>query len=440
MRHSTLQSVVLLAAGVLNALAQPAPAAVYAIRGGKVYTLTGPPIEKGVVVIRDGKIAAVGQNVEVPPEAQTIDAQGLEVYPGLFDAFSDMGLTEVGQVAATVDITDLGSYNPQLIAATAVHPSSELIPVARANGITHALAAPASGGEGFFGRDDTVIAGQASIIHLAGWDLGEMLISRSAGMVLRWPTLTTATFDVSTFSRRERPFAEVKQEYDRKIHELADWFERARHYAQVMDHGSPGSYDRDLKLEALAPVVRGRQPLLVIAEHHRDIKNAIEFCDQQHVRMILVGAGDAWAVKDLLIEKKIPVILQPTQSLPVNEDDPYDQSYALPGRLRASGIPIAFSSFDASFSRRLPYYAANAVPYGLPHEEALKAVTLYPAQILGVGDKLGTIEPGKIANLIVTDGDPLAILTQVKYLFIAGKLTSTANRQLELYQRYSQRH
>jgi len=413
------------------------PSHVYAIRDAKVVTLAGPPVDHGTVVIRDGKIAAVGASVEVPAGAQVIDGKGLEVYPGLFDAVSDLGLTEVEAVNATVDTTDIGTYNPQLVAMAAVHPASELIPVARANGITHALAAPLGGGG--FGGGGEVISGQASAINLAGWTIEEMLIRRSVAMVVNWPTMETRTFDFATFSLKERPFTEVKQDYDKKINELTTLIERARHYAQVMDKGSVANYDRDLKLEALAPVVRGQLPLLVLADEKREIRSAVEFCDKQKLKMILGGGSESYKVRDLLAAKHIPVILGPTQSLPEKEDASYDQSYVTAGQLAAAGIKIAFATFNASRARRLPYQAANCVPYGLPYEEALKAVTLYPAQILGLADQLGTIEPGKMADLIVTDGDPLAIPTLVHYLFIHGELTSTDNKHLRLYEEYRKR-
>lgn len=414
------------------------PTHVYAIRNAKITTLAGPPVEHGTVVIRDGKIAAVGAALEVPADAQVIDGKALEVYPGLFDAITDLGLTEVEAVGVTVDTTDVGTYNPQLVAMTAVHPASELIPVARANGITHALAAPLGGG-GFRGGGE-VISGQASAINLAGWTIEEMLIRRSVAMVVNWPTMQTRTFDFATFNIRQRPFSEVKQEYDKRINELADLMERARHYAQVMEKGSVANYDRDLKLEALAPVVRGQLPLLVMAEGKREIRSAVEFCDKQKLKMILGGGVESYKVKDLLAAKHIPVILGRTQELPRDEDAPYDQSYDTAGQLSAAGVKIAFASFNASFSRRLPYQAANCVPYGLPYLEALKAVTLYPAQIFGLADQLGTIEAGKMADLIVTDGDPLAIPTQVRYLFIKGELTSTENKHLRLYEEYRKRY
>ena len=187
--------------------AMPEPAAVphvYAVRDAKVYTLAGPPLENATVVIRDGKIAAVGRSVEVPGDAEVIDAKGLEIYPGMFDSATTLGLREIEAVAASVDSSDVGTYNPQLTAMTAVHPASELIPVARANGITHALATPLGGG-GFRGGGGSVITGQASAINLAGWTVEEMLIRRSVAMVVDWPTMQTRSFDISHLQRPGAP-------------------------------------------------------------------------------------------------------------------------------------------------------------------------------------------------------------------------------------------
>jgi imidazolonepropionase-like amidohydrolase len=400
-------------------------ARVTVIRGGTVHTLAGPPIEGGVVVIRGERIEAVGRDVPVPAGARVIDATGLQVYPGLFDAVSRLGLTEIGSVPATLDIEELGDENPHLVAATAIHPASEHIPVARANGITHAVAAPGGG----------LWSGQATAVHLSGWTVEEMMIEPSVALVLEWPTMQTRRFDPSTFEVRERPFAEAKKEYEEKVARLDDWIEAARQYAHARA-AAPDRVRRDLKLEAVARAVRGERPLLVRADDERDIRNAVEWAKKHGLRMILAGGAEAYRVKDLLRENGVPVILGPTQRLPRDEDEPYDAPFTAPGELHAAGVKIAFATFDASDSRTLPYEAANAVPFGLPWEEALKAITLYPAQILGLDDRLGTIEPGKIANLIVTDGDPLAIPTQVRYLLIRGEPTSTENRHLRLYEQY----
>jgi imidazolonepropionase-like amidohydrolase len=419
-----------------SAQAQSA-SAVYAIQDAKIFTLAGPPIENGTVVIRDGKIAAVGASVEVPAGAQIIDGKGLEVYPGMFDPITQMGLNEVGAVRATVDLDELGDYNPDVVAATAVNPATAHIPVTRAAGITEVIATP--GVAGFDEQSGGLMPGQASAFSLAGWTMEEMQLSRSAAMVINWPSIETRSFDFSTFSVKEKPFADAKKDYDKQITELSDWLDHARHYAQVQSKGSPAAYERDLKLEALVPVVEGRLPVLIVAQKARDIRNAVEFCGKQNLKMILAGGDEAWKVKDLLKEKKIPVILGPSERLPSEEDTPYDKPMTQPSELFAAGIPFAFASFDTSFSRRLPQYAGTAVGYGLPHDEALKAVMLNAAQIFGLADRVGTIEAGKLANLIVTDGDPLEIKTQLRYLFIKGQLTSTDNRHRQLYEQYRKR-
>ena len=420
------------------ACAQSQPSTTYAITHAKLFTLAGSTIEDGTLIIRDGKIAAVGAGMDIPAGAQVIDAKGLQVYPGIFDSITQMGLREIGAVSATVDSAETGNYNPDVIAATAVSPSSEHIPVTRAAGITEVLAVPGSGGFDS-GGSTNVIGGQASAIHMAGWEIDEMLIKKSAAMVLNWPEIETRTFDFATFSRKEKPFTDAKQEYDKQVVELTDWLERARHYAQAMEKGAVARYDRDLKLEALAPVVRGELPVLVFADRSREIRNAVEFCEKQKLRMILAGGAEAYKVKDLLRSKGIPVILRPSLTLPLDEDDTYDRMLSQPAELAAAGVKFAFASFDNSFARRLGQNAANAIAHGLPYEEGLKAVTVYPAQIFGLADQLGTLEQGKLANLIVTNGDPLELTTDVKYLFIKGQLTSMDNRHLRLYEKYSKR-
>ena len=421
----------------IPAWTQTAAPASYAIKGGKVFTLAGPAIENGTVLIRDGKIAAVGTAIAIPTDAQVIDATGLEVYPGMFDPVTQIGLNEVSAVSATVDVSELGDYNPELVAATAVNPASAHIPITRASGITEVIAAP--GTSGFDLQSGGLIDGQASAFNLAGWTMDEMQINRSVAMVINWPSIQTRTFDFATFSIKEKPYADVKKEYDKSVNTLADWMDRARHYAQTKEKGSPALYERDLKLEALVPVVQGKLPVLVVADEARDIRNAVDFCTKQNLRMILGSGAEAWKVKELLKEKKIPVVLAPTNRLPEQEDTPYDKPYTEPSELFAAGIPIAFSSFGTAFSRRLPQYAGTAVAYGLPHNEALKAVMLNAAQVFGLADQLGTLETGKIANIIVTSGDPLELQTQVRYLFIKGQLTSTDNKHRELYEQYRKR-
>jgi imidazolonepropionase-like amidohydrolase len=414
------------------------PQTTYAITHAKIFTLSGAPIEDGTVVIQNGKIANVGAAVEVPAGAQIIDGKGLQVYPGLFDPITQMGLREIGAVSATVDSAETGMFNPDVVAAEAVLPSSEHIAVTRAAGITEVLAVPASGGMDSGGATG-ILGGQASAIYLSGWTISDMLLKKSVAMVLNWPEIETQTFDFATFTRKQKPFADAKQEYEKQVDELTDWLDRARHYAQALGHGGPGDFQRDVKLDALVPVVRGELPVLVFADKARDIRNAVEFCDKQKLKMILAGGAEAYSVKDLLRSKSIPVVLGPTLTLPRHEDDPYDRLLTQPAELAGAGVKFAFGSFDNSFARRLGQQAANAVAYGLPYDEALKAVTLYPAQIFGLADDVGTLESGKVANIIVTTGDPLELTTEVRYLFIKGQPTSLENKHKALYEKYLHR-
>jgi len=404
-------------------------AQVVAIQGGTVHTLAGPDIEGGTVVVENGLITAVGAGVSLPAGATVIDATGLHVYPGLFDAMSRIGLTEVGAVAVTNDYSELGSYNPHLLAMTAVHPASEHIAVARANGITHTVAAPSARSGG--------IGGQGSLMHLDGWTVEEMVIQPSVGLILSWPNMQTRSFDRSTYTMTERSFREAKQEYEDRIAELKSWLEGARQYKAALEAGV--AVERDLKLEALVKVIDGELPFLINANSERDINGALDFASENNVRIVITGAREAWKVTDRLAEENVPVLLGPTQSLPASEDWGYDQVYAAPGQLYAAGVKFGFASFNASASRNLPYEVASAVGFGLPYEEALRSITINSAEILGVGDQLGTIEAGKIANIIVTDGDPLEIQTQFLHLVVNGLISSTDNKHKSLYEKHRAR-
>ena len=414
------------------------PANAYVVRGATVHTLAGEAIEDGIVVIRDGRIVEVGPGVSVPQGASVIDAAGMHVYPGMIDAFSRLGLTEIGSVDMTQDSDELGNWNPHLSAYTAIHPASEHIPVARANGLTDALIAPGSGG-GFRGGGEGGIPGEAALAHLDGWTVEEMAIEPAAAMIVEWPVLQTRRFDFSTRSVRERSFSEAKKEYDERLGTLEDWLDAARHYRQAVERGDASKFRRDVQLEHLARVLGGELPVIAVVNDVRGIEDAIDLAQRYKLRMILAGVRDAREVKDMLAEKDIPVILGPSQALPNDEDDPYLDPFSLAGELHAAGVKIAFGTFNSSDTRTLPYEAASTVPVGLPREEALRAVTVNAAEILGVADRLGTIEPGKLANLIITDGDPLEIQTSFEYVFIHGIPVDTNNRHRKLWELYKSR-
>lgn len=403
----------------------PATAQTLAIQGGTVHPVSGASYT-GTVVVRDGLIEAAGPGVAAPRGAEVIDARGLHVYPGLFNAWTTLGLVEIDSVPATLDQAELGD-TPHLLAVEGVHPASEIIPVTRENGITHALTAPSGG----------PWAGQASVILLDGWTVEEMELEKSVGVVLEWPSLATREFDFSTFSVQEKKFSEAKRDYDRTVDELGDWIEAARQYDHARSNADSGTaVEQDHALEAVAMVARGELPLLVVADRARAIRDAVAFAEEHGLRLVVASGRDAAKAADLLAEKKVPVILNSVQALPVEEDDPYDGPFAAPGELHRAGVPIAFGTFDASNARALPYEAATAVAYGLEAEAALRALTLGAAEILGLDDRLGSIEPDKWANLIVTDGDPLEVRTAVRHVIVRGRDVDLSNRHSRSYELY----
>ncbi len=438
-RSRTAMATLSLAALVVGLLLAPmAMAEGLVLEGATVHSLVAEPSVASVLIV-DGIIQAVGSDLEIGSDVQRLEVSGLHVYPGFFDAFSQLGLVEISAVKATVDTSEMGRFNPHLKAITAVHPASEVIPVTRANGISQALTAPST-------ADDGILAGQAAVLHLAGWTVEEMAVEPSVAMVIEWPAIQTRSFDFATFTVRETPFNEAKKTAEEAQAELREWMDAARHYAKGRQAGSQ-RVERDLRLEAMSQILDGKLPVIIRASAKRDIEAAIAFAEEQGLRMILAGGQDAWKVKELLAEKQIPVILGLVQSLPKEEDDPYDQPYSLPGELHRAGVKIAFgSSAGGGFgpggphiARTLPFEVAAGISYGLPAEAALDALTRNPAEMLGLGDRLGTIEPGKIANLMVTDGDPLEVTTQVMHMVIKGQQVTTDNKHQRQYERYRAR-
>lgn len=414
-----------LAVSALMAQPSAAEAQTYAIRGGTIHTLAGQSFV-GTVVIRDGRIVEVGPDVQPPPGAEIVDATGRHVYPGMFDAVSQLGLTEVGAVDMTNDSNEQGDFNPHLQAAAAIHPSTEHIPVARANGITHTMAAPGGG----------IISGQASLVGLDGWTVEEMAIEPGAAMVINFPSLSARGGFGGFGGGGVRSFAEVERQYGERVAALDRWMEGGRQYARA---AAGGQVVRNLSLEAMARVVNREVPVLLSANGERDIRNAVEWAERQNIRFVITGGREAWRIADWLAGKQVQVILGPAQAMPAGSDPAFDESYANAGKLHAAGVKIAFATFNSSDSRTLPYEAAQTVPYGLPKEAALEAVMKNGPEMLGLGDRLGTIERGKMANLIVTDGNPLEIQTQILDLFILGRQVSTDNKHQLLYEKYRAR-
>ncbi len=413
--------------------------AVYAIRNARIVTVTGATIEKGTVVIRDGKIAAVGESVSIPGNAKVIDGTGLSVYPGMFDSSTILGLSEVGQGApGTVDTNEMGDFNANMKALTAVNPNSELIAVARSNGVTTVLTCPQGG----------LIAGQCALINIDGWTPQEMALRAPAAMHIRYPVVGFGGGRGFFGGFGGPPTDAQKQQRDKQVEALKKQFEDAQAYlkakeAAAADKSLP-AHPIDLGLEALIPVIKGEVPIIVTANGDKEIKGAVEFADKFKLRLIINGGDAALKVAPLLKEKNIPVILGAIvgsdSALPETEDDAYDIVYSRAAELFKAGVRFAFSSGgNPGDVRLLPYHAGTSAAFGLPKEEALKAITIYPAQIFGVDKLVGSIEVGKQANLIVTDGDPLEFRTKLKHMFINGHQTDLTNKHTRLYDKFKDR-
>ncbi len=394
------------------------------LRGATVHTVSSADVPDCAVLVVDGRIAELGPKLKPPKGVRVVEAKGLHVYPGMIDSATQIGLSEVSAVAETVDVRELGTYNPQLRAIVAMNPASEHIPVTRANGITAVVALPGGG----------VISGAAALIHLEGWTWEEMAVRPSVGMGVQFPLLQVRIGRGLTAANRV-PYAEAKKRYDAQLREFQEFILSARRYQKAKTAGAP-DFRPDLKLEAMLPVLEGKLPVVVTAVRERAIRDAIQFAEKERLRLILAQAREAGKVAAELKAKNIPVILGPTLALPLDEDDPYDEPFTLPAELHKAGVKFAFGSFGNQFARNLPYQAANAVAFGLPQQEALKAVTLYPAEIWGVAAEMGSVEKGKWADLIVTDGDPLETRTQVMQMFIQGKPVDLSNKHLRLYEKY----
>jgi imidazolonepropionase-like amidohydrolase len=402
-----------------------------AIRNATIVPVSSAPIPNGTIVFSNGLITAVGASAQIPANATVIDGTGLFVYPGLIDAGSHVGLEEISAVPGTVDTSELGDINPNARAEVAVNPHSNVIPVTRVNGITSVVTEPEGG----------IISGSSAMINLAGWTPQEMTLKAPLAMHIHFPRLRTNAFDEQP--QDEEATKEAAKNYTKQIDKLRDVLHDAQAYAKAFaartHNAAINRADRDLILEALVPVVEGREPVVMHANLERDIRAALKFADEFKLKVILADAEDVARVIPELKSRNIPVILGPILSLPPREDDPYDLVFSNAKTLNDAGIPFAIQSQDAHNARNLPYNAAACAAFGLPKDVALRSVTLAPAQIFGVADKVGSLETGKLANIIVTDGDPLEIVTHVRHLFIGGEEITLETNQTLLYEKFKAR-
>jgi imidazolonepropionase-like amidohydrolase len=423
-----------LAALLLATTAFAAENDTFLIRNADVYPVTSPVLHGTSVLVENGKISAIGAKAIAPKGVRVIEGKGLRVYPGLIDSSTQLGLSEISNIRETVDIAELGMFMPQLRTLVAVNPESEHFPVIRANGITTAMTFPSSSNGNRIGSPDRqMISGQAALIHLDGWTWEDMAVKRSAAMHLLFPTIARGRGPNSN-----EGFAQAKRNYDREIEQLSGFFEQSRQYQRAKAAARP-DFQIDLRYEAMIPVLEGKLPVAVTASRERTIHDALDFAEKQKIRIVLLAPREFGKTLPEIKAKNIAVILGPTLDLPVSEDDPYDSAFTLPSELYKAGIKFAFGTFENEFVRDLPYSAAVAVNFGLPYEEALKAITINAAEIWGVANEVGSLEPGKSADLMITTGDPLETPTQVKHLFIKVKEVDLTNKQTRLYEKYSNR-
>ena len=411
------------------------PPPTYVIRNARVVTVSGADIENGSVVISGGRITAVGPSVTAPAGAQEIDARGLTVYPGMIDLGTNMGLSEVSSVGATNDTNELGDMNPNAAAVWAVNPSSSHIAVTRVEGVTSALSLPSGG----------VISGQAAFINLAGSSPREMAVAPLAALVVNFPVIGGGGGFAAFQLAQQGITQDAITARDRRVEELRRMLRDAEAYGRAQDAFArdPKSVPRpptDVRLAALVPYVRGERPVIFRAERERDIRAAVRFAEEMKLKPVIIGGSESGRAAQFLKEHNVPVILDSVLNLPLREDDPYDSLFENASRLQAAGVPFCISTGDSgAHVRDLPFHAGMAAAYGLPRAEALKAVTIYPAQIIGVADRVGSVEQGKLANLVVTDGDLLEARTHVRYLFIGGRQIPLVSRHTMLYDQFKDR-
>ncbi len=419
-----------------------------AITGGKLLTVSHGVIENGVLLIANGKITAVGEvgKVEVPKDATVVDAHGLTVYPGLIDPDTTLGLTEVGSDENSNDLSERSDeIMPHMHVADAFHAETELIPVARLNGVTNAVVAP--------GTDDSV-AGQDIFIQLAGRNRDAMILGRDVALAVNYG------------ADQRRRGGKGKSEFPSTrmglITQLRQSLLDAQHYEATRDaeakksdksrdkssgdksgdKASDKPTERDLKLEALLPYLHGQKPVVLGVTEAYDVETIMQVAQEFHLKVILNHVTHSQDILDEIAKWKVPVIVGSIYDFP-SANDRYDAVYTLPAELAKRGVQIAISSAEAGGPggahsvRNLPYAAGFAVAYGLPYDQALKAITLNVAEMFGFGDKLGSLDVGKTANVVLANGDPLDVRTDVKQVYIDGIALPMVSRQTRLRDEYS---
>lgn len=407
--------------------------------GATIHPVSGPTIPVGDVLIQGGQIKGVFDTslptrAVVPDGAKKLDLNGLHLYPGMIALNTELGLVEIAAIRATLDKREVGEFTPEVKSWLAVNPDSEMLPVARANGIAYFEPAP----------QGAVVAGQSGLVALDGWTTEQMTVKPSLALHVYWPAMGLDLTPREQSRSREKPKSPADQDKERKekLKALDEFFADARAYANARDAAKDGDgFTKVPAWEAMVPVVRGEVPMMVHADDVRQIRAAVKWAQTNQLRLILAEARDAWKVAGLLASNHVPVIFNHVFTQPARDTDAYDVHFAAPAALHKAGVKVVFGLSDhpGSLVKNLPYNAAQAVAFGLPAAEALKGLTLYPAQIAGVAERLGSIEAGKEATLFAADGDVLDIRSNVKRMWIAGREVSLESRHTRFYEKYRHR-
>jgi imidazolonepropionase-like amidohydrolase len=394
-----------LAGGTVRAEAQvrmtsPPQSQPIALRGATIHTVANGVIENGTIVFEGGVITAVGTDVEIPANAQVVDATGKHIYPGLIDAYSTVGISEIGSVDVSSDTNELGDFNPNVRAAVAVNAESRHIGTTRTAGVLVTLTTPGGG----------LVSGLSSAMNMEGWTWEDMALKDAAAMNVNWPNPNAG---------RGR-FGGNRPSYEEQVQELKAFFAEARAYRDAVASGT--EVRSDSRYEAMIPVLNREIPVIVSANGIAEINDAITWAEEEEIDIAIRGGEDAIHVADRLVANDIPVILTSTMSPPGRQYEGYDGAYEMPARLHEAGVRFAISGGSgAAYTNRLPWEAGVAIAFGLPEEEAIRAVTQNAAEIMGIGDRVGTLEPGKDATLLVTTGNPLDMVNQIESSYIQGR-------------------
>jgi imidazolonepropionase-like amidohydrolase len=407
----------------LTAQVQKAKTGVFALTNASIQTVTNGVINNGTVILSGGKITDMGTNVTVPQGAITIDCKGLWIYPGAIDSGTKVGLLEFGQVPVATDQEDSGEIIPQMRAITAVNPNTPIIPVTRVSGVTTVIVYPNGG----------LMPGTASLMDLHGY-VPDQMYAGFDGVVVNFPNTAKRGY----YDRRSDE--DIKKASEKALTTLNDTWDKAIQYHKI-DSATKGKNSKYYpELQALIPAVRGESPLMIEANAAKDIQAALKWIKERKIRKaILTGVAEGWRVADEIAKANVPVITGPVLALPSRESDRYDRAYANAGLMKKAGVKVALRTADAENVRNLFYNAGFAATYGMGKEDALKAITITPAEIFGVSDKMGSIEKGKNATLFVCDGDPFETKTQVKHVFIDGWQMPMNTRQTDLYEEFLKR-